>query len=323
MLSQFSTTVKDPSLLVGLETSDDAGVYKLTDEIALVQTVDFFTPVVDDPYTFGQITAANAMSDIYAMGARPLTCMNLVGYPIGELGSEVLNQLLKGGYDKINEAGAVLVGGHSLEDKEPKYGLAVTGIVHPEKVWANAGARPGDRIILTKPLGTGIITTAVKGGVVESEHEKSAIEAMSTLNKTAMEVLKKFTVTACTDVTGFGLLGHAYELADASKVDVEIWKDSVPLLPGTRGYSEMGLIPGGTYKNLSFFEDVCRFDGKITDTEKLILADAITSGGLLACVPQEDLQEVEAALEESESLCHRQVGKIKELQDSYSKIIVI
>jgi len=323
MLSQFSKTEVDPSLLVGLETSDDAGVYKLTDDIALVQTVDFFTPVVDDPYTFGEIAAANALSDIYAMGAKPLTCMNLVGYPIGELGSEILNQMLKGGYEKIREAGAALIGGHSLEDKEPKYGLAVTGTVHPEKVWTNAGARPGDILVLTKPLGTGIITTAIKGEMAEAEAERAAIEAMITLNKEAMEVLQRFSVSACTDVTGFGLLGHSYELAKGSQVDLELWKDHIPFLPDTQKYADMGLVPGGTRKNLSFFEDVCEFDEEVEETVRLILADAITSGGLLASVAPQEVDEVEKALKDAGCLAFERIGKVKELEGDRSKIKII
>ncbi|ACB84699.1 selenophosphate synthase [Natranaerobius thermophilus JW/NM-WN-LF] len=322
MLSSLKVEAVDPSLLVGLETSDDAGVYRLTDDVALVQTVDFFTPVVDDPFTFGQLAASNALSDIYAMGAEPVTCMNLLGFPIDKLSSEILNEILRGGHDKIQESGAALVGGHSLEDNEPKYGLSVTGTVSPDKVWTNSGARSGDVLILTKPLGTGIVTTAIKGELAEPHHEHSVVEAMVTLNKTAKRVLEDFNVTACTDVTGFGLLGHALEVAKASSVDIELWEENIPLLPGTQEYAEQGLIPGGTYKNLSFFNEVCSFNERISETKRLILADAITSGGLLACVPKEQINQVENVLKEAGCLAYHQVGQVKDKQEKESKILL-
>lgn len=311
MLSQFSHSDIDPNLLVGIETADDAGVYRLSDEIALVQTVDFFTPIVDDPYTFGQVGAANALSDIYAMGADPLTCMNMVGFPIGQIDPQILNDILKGGFAKIKEAGASLVGGHSLNDQEPKYGLAATGILHPEKIWTNAGAAPGHRIILTKPLGTGIISTAVKAEKADAAHETKTIEAMTGLNKSAKKALENVHVTACTDVTGFGLLGHALEVARASQVQLEFWKDAVPLLPGTKAYAEAGLVPGGSRKNLTFVTEHCDFGQNVTEEEKLILADATTSGGLLAFVPEAQVEMAENLLKDAGCMAWWQIGQVR------------
>ncbi len=311
MLSQFSLLDIDPNLLVGIETADDAGVYKLNDEIALVQTVDFFTPIVDDPYVFGQVAAANALSDIYAMGADPLTCMNMVGFPVGKINPGVLNDMLRGGFDKIRESGASLVGGHSLDDQEPKYGLAATGILHPDHIWTNAGARPGQKLILTKPLGTGIISTAVKAEKASPEHESHVIEAMTMLNKSAKQALESISVSACTDVTGFGLLGHALEMAKASGVNLEIWKDQVPILPGTREYAEAGLVPGGSRKNLSFVTESCEFGQGVDETDKLILADAITSGGLLVCVPEDEVETAKKMLQNSGCMAWQQIGQVK------------
>lgn len=220
----------NPNLLVGLDTSDDAGVYQLTDELALVQTLDFFTPIVDDPYDFGQVAAANALSDIYAMGGKPLTALNIVAFPISVLDKEVLADILRGAGDKLKEAGATLVGGHSIDDKEPKFGLAVTGLVHPDKVRANSGAVPGDRLILTKPIGVGISTTAIKNNFLTEEEITRVTKVMTTLNKTAAEIMEPFAVHACTDVTGFGLLGHASEMAKGSNAGIQIYQKQVPLL---------------------------------------------------------------------------------------------
>ena len=235
-----------PDLLVGLETSDDAGVYRLTPEIALIQTVDFFTPVVNDPYTFGQIAAANALSDVYAMGGRPLTALNIVCYPSQTVPQEVLLAILTGGLDKIHEAGALLVGGHSVDDTELKYGLSVTGVVHPDKVLTNGGARVGDKLILTKPLGTGVIATAMKGRLASPEAEAAAIRVMTALNRLPEACLDNLAVHAITDVTGFGLLGHALEMAAASQVEITFSARLVPLLAAAREYAAMGLVPAGT-----------------------------------------------------------------------------
>jgi selenide,water dikinase len=248
---------EDPRLLVGMETSDDAGVYKLNEETALIQTVDFFTPVVDDPYDFGAIAAANALSDVYAMGGVPLTAMNIVAFPLDILPGSVLAEILRGGADKIAETGAVLLGGHSVQDKEPKYGLAVTGVAHPAEIWTNAGARPGDELILTKPLGIGIITTAMRkkkdceGNLVLQEVvppsvAQKAVAVMASLNKTAAEVAKEVGVNACTDITGFGLLGHAWEMAVASQVRIELNLQAIPVIAGARNWRSKVILPEGT-----------------------------------------------------------------------------
>lgn len=227
---------------------DDAGVYQLTDELALVQTVDFFTPMVDDPYLFGQIAAANALSDVYAMGGKPLTAMNIVAFPVNTMDVSILGDILKGGAQKIREAETLLVGGHTVEDDEPKYGLSVTGIVHPGKVLTNRGGKPGDKLILTKPLGVGIITTAMKGDMADPASIEAATQSMATLNKEAAAAVIEVGVNACTDVTGFGLLGHLYEMM-TPEIGFEIQMGQVPLLPGAKDYASMGLVPGGARRN--------------------------------------------------------------------------
>lgn len=287
MLRLLPPSGPDPNLLVGLDACDDAGVYKINDNIALIQTVDFFTPVVDDPYSYGQIAAANSLSDIYAMGGRPLTAMNIICFPTERLELEVLAEILKGGADKIREAGAVLVGGHSVEDNEPKYGLSVTGIIHPDKVLANAGAKPGDLLVLTKPLGIGIITTAIKGGLASPQEIAEAVSVMAALNKDAAEAMQEVGVSGCTDITGFGLLGHASEMARASNVTMTIFLTRVPVLRPARGYVNMGIVPAGTRTNLKYVQQFVDFAPGLTESDQLILADAITSGGLLISVPED------------------------------------
>ncbi|REE94590.1 selenophosphate synthase [Paenibacillus taihuensis] len=286
----------DPNLLVGLDTSDDAGVYKLTDELALVQTLDFFTPIVDNPYDFGQIAAANAISDIYAMGGKPLTVLNIVAFPISTLDKRVLSEILRGAADKVAEAGATLVGGHSIDDKEPKFGLAVTGLVHPDKVRANAGAKPGDRLILTKPIGVGILTTSIKKDQLSPEETTRLTKVMATLNKTAAETMEPFDVHGCTDVTGFGLVGHALEMAKGSKVSVHIQKQNVPLLPRVRELAEQGFVPGGTKNNFAHVENDVTFADDIDQIDRYILCDAVTSGGLLIAVASEQAETLLEAL---------------------------
>lgn len=245
--------VHHPNLLTGFEHAEDAGVYKLSDDTAIVQTVDFFTPTVDDPFVFGQIAATNALNDIYAMGAKPLTAMNIVCFPIKTMNISVLRDVLQGGLDKIREAGALLVGGHSVEDNEIKYGLSMTGIVHPDKVLYNRGAKPGDRIILTKPLGTGIISTAIKAQEASERQIKQAVDCMTLLNKRASEMMiASGGIHACTDITGFGLLGHACEMIEGSHVGMKINAATVPVLEGVRDLMEMGFIPGGLYRNKDF-----------------------------------------------------------------------
>ncbi len=237
---------------MGRETSDDAGVYRLSEDVALVQTIDFITPVANDPYDFGRIAAANALSDVYAMGGRPITAMNVVCFPVKSMDKAILKEVLRGGLEKIHEAGAALVGGHSVEDQEIKYGLSVTGVVHPDRVLTNAGVKPGDALILTKPIGTGVLATAVKAGLVSREAQRRAIETMAALNRKAAEIMAEYPVNGCTDVTGFGLLGHALEMATASKVAITIFAENVPLLPEVPDLVQMGLVPAGSFSNRNF-----------------------------------------------------------------------
>ncbi len=284
-----------PELLVGHETSDDAGVYQLTESIALIQTVDYFTPVVDDPYMFGQIAAANSLSDVYAMGGHPKTVLNIVGYPIKKLGAEMLSEILRGAGDKVKEAGAITVGGHSIDDQEPKFGLSVTGIVHPEKVWRNVGALPGDALVLTKPIGVGIITTGIKRGAVSAEQEEKVTATMAMLNKTAAEALMDYHPHAVTDVTGFGLLGHGSEMARGSLVSLEFDFGSVPYLEGSIELARDGVVPGGTKSNHSWLKEDIEYNG-LSLEEQLVACDAITSGGLLVSMPTDEAKSYVADL---------------------------
>jgi len=289
--------MQDDNLLVGIETSDDAAVYKLNDEMAVIQTLDFFTPVVDDPYTFGQIAAANSLSDIYAMGGKPTVAMNIVCFP-NCLPIEVLGEILKGGADKVLEAGAVVVGGHSVQDDEPKYGLSVMGLVHPEKVLKNHGCRPGDVAIITKPLGTGIINTAIKGGIASEAAYETAVKVMITLNKYAGEIVASHEISACTDITGFGLMGHAYEMASASGVTIRIFKDRLPYIKEAREYAEIGLVPEGSYNNRAYL--VGKYDFRdVEDWQADIIFDPQTSGGLLFTCTKEEAGKI---LEELDKL---------------------
>ena len=278
------------NVLVGITTSDDAGVYKLNETTALVQTVDFFTPIVDDPYLFGQIAAANSLSDIYAMGATPLTALNLVAFPNGKLPQEVLLAILKGGQDKVTEAGAVIIGGHTIDDNEPKYGLAVTGTIHPDKVWTNAGAQPGDVLVLTKALGTGILASAARAGLFPNG-VAAAAASMAALNAVAAQVAAAFTVHACTDITGFGLGGHVYEMASGSKVSVVIDSTALPLLPEAIEAAAMGLVPGGAYANRKYLTAVT-FAETVPEPIRDICFDPQTSGGLLLSVPENQADEL-------------------------------
>lgn len=281
---------EDPNLLVGIETSDDGAIYKVSDEVALIQTLDFFTPVVDDPYTFGQVAAANALSDIYAMGGEPKIALNIVAWP-NCVNPKFLGEMLQGGADKVKEAGAVLAGGHSIQDDEPKYGLSVTGFVHPDKIFKNCGALVGDILILTKPLGTGIINTAVKAEMATPEAEEEVIRVMTTLNQKAKRVIEKYDVHSCTDVTGFGLAGHSIEMADGSGVTLEIQMDQLPIQMAALEYAQMGLIPEGAYKNRNFTKE--RIDTGDTEEYMLdIFFDPQTSGGLLISVSPETGAEI-------------------------------
>jgi len=278
--------VQDPNLIVGFEKSDDAGVYKITDELALIQTVDFFTPIVDDPYIFGQIAAANALSDVYAMGGKPLTAMNVVCFPIKTLDIGVLKAILRGGLDKLIEAETTLVGGHSVENNEIKYGLSITGIIHPEKVLTNMSARIGDYLILTKPLGTGIINTAIKGGMAREETITKVSNTMVTLNKDASIAMQEVGVSACTDITGFGLLGHLSEMIRGNGFGMIVYAGKVPYFPEAKEFADMGMVPGGTYRNKDFFSQWIRFDSTVPHYLQDIFFDPQTSGGLLISVPR-------------------------------------
>ncbi len=273
---------------MGIERAEDAGVYKLSEELAIVQTLDFFTPVVDDPYIFGQVTAANALSDVYAMGGRPLTAMNIVCFPVETMDMSILQEILAGGLDKMREAGVTLVGGHSVEDQELKYGLSITGIIHPAKVILNTGARAGDKLLLTKPLGTGIINTALKGGLADEGAVSRVIECMVTLNRKASELMMEVDVHACTDVTGFGLLGHACEMIEGTDVGMVIHSDRVPFFPEAKEFAEMGLVPGGLHRNREFRMNMVEIDPQVPNYLADILFDPQTSGGLLISVPGQE-----------------------------------
>ena len=275
--------IHDPRVLVGIDTSDDAGVYLLNEETALIQTLDFFTPIVDDPYLFGQIAAANSLSDVYAMGGKPLTAMNIVTFPVCRLDAEVLLAILSGGQQKIAEAGAVMVGGHTIDDDEPKYGLSVTGTVHPSRILTNAGAQPGDALILTKAIGTGVLYTALKAELFP-EGVAAAAAGMAQLNRYAAQAMERYAVNACTDITGFGLLGHAYEMSAASGVDMEVYSGEVPLLPDAAEAANMGLVPAGAYANREYLKAVS-FDPAVPENIRDLLFDPQTSGGLLISLP--------------------------------------
>ncbi len=277
--------IEEPRALVGTETRDDAAVYRLTDTEAIVETVDFFTPVVDDPYWFGRIAAANAFSDVWAMGARPLFALNLVSWPVGKLPMELLGEVLRGGAESARLAGAPILGGHSIDDPEPKYGMAVTGIVHPDRVLRNVGARAGDVLLLTKPLGTGIATTAIKREEASAALVDRAIEVMSTLNRTAGELLAASgAVHALTDVTGFGLLGHGWEMAEGSGVTLRLRAEAIPVMPGVRELAAKEVVPGGSRANLAWVRPNVHFAEGLHPTTPILLADAQTNGGLLAAV---------------------------------------
>ncbi len=300
----------DPALMVGTDSADDAAVYRLSDETAVVQTVDFFTPIVDDPYWFGAISAANSISDIYAMGARPLFALNVVGFPSGRLPISVLQRILEGALAKAEEAGISIVGGHTVDDREPKFGLAVTGIVHPDKLLRNNTARPGDRLILTKPLGVGIIATALKRGLADETIAREAAELMAELNRSAAEAMAGFTVHACTDITGFGLLGHLREMAAGSGVDVRLEADAVPVLPAARTFAGSDVVPGGTLNNLAHVEPHAAFAPGVARTTRLLLADAQTSGGLLIAVAAGEADALVAALHGRGVTSAAQIGEV-------------
>jgi len=273
----------DKNLIVGLERADDAAVYRISDDLALIQTVDFFTPIVDDPFWFGQIAAANALSDVYAMGGEPKTAMNLVAFPLGDMDIEILRQIIMGGLEKMREAGVVLVGGHSVEDKELKYGLSVTGFIHPSRVLTKRGLGNGDALILTKPLGTGIVNTAIKGGLASPELIEKTTRLMAELNKTAALVMADYEVHACTDITGFGLVGHLAEMVQGSGKSLLIYSLETPVMSEALEFAAMGMVPAGTHKNREFRECMTRFSPQTSLVMRDLLFDPQTSGGLLIC----------------------------------------
>ena len=282
-----------PQLIVGLEVSDDAAVYQISDEVAIIQTLDFFTPVVDDPYDYGAIAAANAMSDVYAMGGEVVLALNICGFP-PELPLEMVTEILRGGAEKIAEAGGVLAGGHTIEDKEPKYGLSVMGIVHPDRVLTKAGAQPGDVLVLTKLLGSGIITTAFKGDAADPAHLAAATESMKTLNRRAAQLIQRVGVHACTDITGFALLGHAFEMAEKSGVRLRLRANQIAFLPGARQYADEWLFPGGTCNNERAYQHAVAFGPAIPEELQQLLYTPETSGGLLVAVPRDRIEGLTA-----------------------------
>jgi len=287
----------DPDVLVGSDTSDDSAVYRINNKMAIVQSVDFFTPIVDDAYLFGAISATNSLSDIYAMGARPLFALNIIGFPDKRLPLSVLKEILRGAQDKAEEAGISIIGGHTVEDTEPKFGLCVTGTIHPDKLVRNSTAQPGDVLVLTKPIGLGIISTALKGGLANEKTAQEASKIMSTLNREACEAMMEIGVNACTDITGFGFLGHLHEMANGSGVNVEISTQAVPIIAAAWDLAGAGSVPGGTINNLNHVKDKVRFGNGISEIAKLILADAQTSGGLLISLPENRVDELMKALE--------------------------
>jgi len=306
--------------LVGTETSDDAAVYRLTPDLAIVQTVDYITPLVDDPYAYGQIAAANALSDIYAMAARPLFALNIVAFPTSELPLDVLGEILRGGAEKAGEANVTVVGGHSVDDREPKYGMAVTGVAHPDAILRNSTARPGDHLLLTKPLGMGIISTAIKRDLASAELIERAVGIMSTLNRSAAEAVAEVGAHAATDVTGFGLLGHLRGMTAGSRVGARIKLASVPVLDEVRQLARDGVVPGGTRRNLAFAEDFVQFEHRISAEARLVLADAQTSGGLLIAVATARSDALQRALRDRGVPV---VAEIGELIDDPSGVIQV
>jgi selenide,water dikinase len=305
-----------PDLLVGTETNDDAGVFRLTPDLAIVNTVDFFTPIVDDPFTFGQIAAANALSDVYAMGGEPKTALNIVGFPRGAMEIETLVEVLKGGADRVREAGAVVIGGHSIIDPEIKYGMAVTGIVHPDRIVRNVGARSGDAIVLTKPLGTGIITTAAKrtgtGDARLAQSLAAAVASMITLNAVASRLMRGFSVHACSDVTGFSLLGHSQEMAAGSGVTIEIDASALPLLEGAPELAESGHLTGGCKRNRAYLQDKVSVDPAVRPGLVEVAFDPQTSGGLLIALPAVDAPRLAEALKAAGVQTAAIVGRVTE-----------
>jgi selenide,water dikinase len=312
---------KNPDMLVGTETGDDAGVYRLRPDLAIVNTVDFFTPIVDDPYVFGQISAANSLSDVYAMGGEPKTCMNIVCFPKGKMEIEILGEILKGGADKVMESGAVVIGGHSIIDEEIKFGMAVTGVIHPDKIFRNVGVQEGDVLILTKPLGTGIITTALKKGKASEESVNEAVKSMTTLNAAASLVARKHPVHACSDVTGFGILGHALGMASGSGVTLVIESAKLPLLRRAPRLAEKGYITGGCKRNQEYLNDKMVIDKSIREGLIQVALDPQTSGGLLLAVAKRHAAKLVDDLHAAGVPHATEVGYATSLQKSWVRLV--
>ena len=308
-------------MLVGTETSDDAGVFRLRPDLAIVNTVDFFTPIVDDPYTFGQISATNSLSDVYAMGGEPKTCLNLVCFPKGKMDIEILGEILKGGADKVKESGAVIIGGHSIIDEEIKYGLAVTGVIHPDKIYRNVGVQEGDALILTKPLGTGIITTALKKGKASHESVDEAVRSMTTLNATASKVMRNYAVHACSDVTGFGILGHGLGMASGSGVTLVIDSAKMPLLHGAPRLAEKGYITGGCKRNREFLQEKITIEKSIREGLVEVALDPQTSGGLLIAVAKRHASDLLEELKSAGIDAATEVGYATSLQKPWVRLV--
>jgi selenide,water dikinase len=308
-------------MLVGTETSDDAGVFRLRPDLAIVNTVDFFTPIVDDPYTFGQISAANSLSDVYAMGGEPKTCLNLVCFPKGKMDIKILGEILKGGADKVRESGAVIIGGHSIIDEEIKYGMAVTGVIHPDKIYRNVGVQEGDVLILTKPLGTGIITTALKKGKASQESVDEAVQSMTTLNATASRVMRNYAVHACSDVTGFGILGHGLGMASGSGVTLVIESAKLPLLDAAPRLAEKGYITGGCKRNREFLQEKISIEKSIREGLIEVALDPQTSGGLLIAVAKRQSSQLIEELKGAGVDAATEVGYATSLQNPWVRLV--
>ena len=313
--------VSDPNLLVGFETSDDAGVYRLSDDQAIVVTVDFITPPVDDPFLFGQIGAANSLSDVYAMGGRPLTCLNLVGFPSKQLDETILHGIVEGALSKITEAGAVLAGGHTTEDEEPKFGLSVTGIVHPERYWRNSGARVGDLLILTKPIGSGVLFNANLKGWVSDAALESCIDTITTLNRAACEIALEFDIHAATDITGFGLAGHSLEMAKGSDVTVRIHADQVAVMAEALEMYQKGMTTGANAENRALIQDHVRFAPSVGTHQQELFVDPQTSGGLLLALAGDRAKDLLEQLHERGVEDSRIIGEIRESGDKRLEFI--
>lgn len=307
--------------MLGSEDWSDAGIYRLNETTALVQSIDFFTPIVDDPYDFGQIAIANSLSDIYAVGGKPLLALNIVCFPIKDMDNTILKEILKGGLDKLKEANVLILGGHSIEDSEIKYGIAVTGIIHPEKFVTNRGAKKGDILVLTKPIGTGILSTALKGKLLDTETTKLFINIMKKLNKNASELMMEIGVNGCTDITGFGLLGHALEMARASKVTIRIFTDNIPILPKVHDFARLGIVPAGSRRNIKYCEKLVD-KGNVDPIMLDILSDPQTSGGLLISLPEQKADILLKKLKCTEK-CEDAVIIGEVIEESSGKIILI